>query len=86
MSLTKTTKVDQITITEIGVVTIRTATVIMEDGVELSRTFHRDSLEPGQDVSSQDPQVQKICQVTWTPEIIDQYSVLKASQTEENQQ
>ena len=57
MSLTKTTNVDQITITENGTVLYREATRIMEDGNEISKTFHRSSLTPGQDLTGVPEQV-----------------------------
>jgi hypothetical protein len=39
MSLTKQTVIDQITVTENGVIFYREATRIMEDGVQLSQTY-----------------------------------------------
>ena len=53
MSLTKTTTVDQITVTENGTVLYREATCIMEDGNEISKSYHRTSLTPGQDLTGQ---------------------------------
>jgi len=41
MSLTKTTTVDQITVTENGIVLYREATRIIEDGKQLSQTHPR---------------------------------------------
>ena len=73
MSLTKTTTVDQITVTENGTVLYREATRIMEDGNELSKTFHRSSLMPGQDLTDQPANVVAICNVAWTPEVIAAY-------------
>ena len=49
MSLTKEQKIDQITINENGVVLYREATTILEDGNEISKTYHRSSLMPAQD-------------------------------------
>ena len=73
MSLTKTKVIDQITATENGTVLYREATRIMEDGVQLSQTFHRTSLTPGQDLTGQPEQVVAICNVVWTPEVISAY-------------
>ena len=73
MSLTKTTNVDQITVTENGIVLFREATRIMEDGVELSKTFHRTSLTPGQDLTGQPANVVAICNAAWTPEVVTAY-------------
>ena len=71
--LTKETIVDQITVTENGVVLYREATRIMEDGVQLSRTFHRTSLIPGQDLTGQPEKVIAIAQAAWTPDVIAAY-------------
>lgn len=73
MALTKSTVVDQITVTEYGVILFREATRILEDGVELSKTYHRSSLMPGQDVSGVPVNVQAICNAAWTPEVIAAY-------------
>ena len=82
MSLTKTTTVDQITLTENGIVLYREATRIMEDGNEISKTYHRTSLTPGQDLTGQPANVVAICNVAWTQEVIDAYNAqIAAAQT-----
>ena len=73
MSLTKTTTVDQITVTENGIVLYREATRIMEDGKEISKTYHRTSLIPAQDLTGQPANVVAICNAAWTPEVIAAY-------------
>ena len=73
MSLTKTVTIDQITITENGTVLYREATRIMEDGTQLSQTYHRSSLAPEADLTNVPANVVAICNVTWTPEIIAAY-------------
>ena len=78
MSLTKTTVVDQITVTENGIVLYREATRIMEDGVQLSQTYHRTSLTPGQDLTGQPANVVAICNVAWTPEVVSAYEAEQA--------
>jgi hypothetical protein len=80
MALTKETVVDQITVTENGIVLYREAIRIMEDGVQLSQTFHRTSLIPGQDIADQPQKVQDICNVAWTPEVIAAYEAQQAAQ------
>ena len=70
MSITKTTNVDQITVTENGIILYREATRLMEDGNELSKTFHRSSLTPGQDLTGIPANVAAICNAAWTPEVI----------------
>jgi len=78
MSITKTTTVDQITVTENGIVLYREATRIMEDGNELSKTFHRTSLTPGQDLTGIPANVVAICNVAWTAEVIAAYQAAQA--------
>jgi len=73
MSLTKQTVVDQITVTENGIVLYREATRIMEDGQQLSQTYHRTSLTPAQDLTGQPANVVAICNAAWTPEVIAAY-------------
>jgi hypothetical protein len=48
----------------------REATSILEDGVELSKTYHRSSLIPGQDLTGIPDRVVAICNTVWTPEVI----------------
>ena len=73
MSLTKTISIDQITVNENGTVLYREATRIMEDGNELSKTYHRSSLTPAQDLTGIPASVVAICNVAWTPEVIAAY-------------
>lgn len=81
MSLTKEKVIDQITITENGTVLYREATRIMEDGNELSKTYHRTSLTPGQDLTGQPANVVAICNVAWTDEVITAYQAQIAENT-----
>ncbi len=80
MSLTKTTTVDQITVTENGVVLYREATRIMEDGNQISQTYHRTSLTPGQSLTGQPANVVAICNAAWTTEVIAAYQEQVAAQ------
>jgi hypothetical protein len=73
MAITKEKVIDQITVTENGIVLYREATRIMEDGEQLSQTYHRTSLTPGQDIADQPANVVAICNVAWTPEVIAAY-------------
>lgn len=82
MSLTKTTAVDQITVTENGIVLYREATRIMEDGNQLSQTFHRSSLTPGQDLTGIPANVAAICNAAWTAEVIAAYQAQMAAQSQ----
>ena len=80
MALTKTTVVDQITVTENGIVLYREATRIMEDGNQISQTFHRTSLTPAQDLTGQPANVVAICNAAWTAEVVAAYQAQVAAQ------
>jgi hypothetical protein len=84
MALTKETVVDQITVTENGIVLYREATRIMEDGQQLSQTYHRTSLTPAQDLTGQPANVVAICNVAWTPEVVAAYQAQLAAQAAKN--
>jgi DNA-binding transcriptional LysR family regulator len=78
MAITKQTVVDQITVTENGTVLYREATRIIEDGVQLTQTYHRTSLTPGQDLTGQPANVVAIAQAAWTPQVIAAYQAAQA--------
>jgi hypothetical protein len=78
MSITKTTTVDQITVEENGIVLYREATRIMEDGNQISQTFHRSSLTPAQDLTGVPANVVAICNTAWTAEVIAAYQAQQA--------
>ena len=48
---------------------VRTATVVKEDGVELSRSFHRRVLTPDMDVSGEDAEIKGVAAAVWTDEV-----------------
>jgi hypothetical protein len=73
MSLDKEIKIDKIEVVENGTVQVRQATIISEDGNQISRTYHRWCIAPGDNYSAQEQQVQDICKVSHTPEVIAAY-------------
>ena len=81
MAITKTTKVDKIEIVgDFKHLQVREASIIQEDGVELTRSFNRYVLSPGDDVSSQSAEIQSIANAVWTDEIVTAYSASQAIQ------
>ena len=82
MAITKRTEQDKIEVVgEFKHIQVRTATIIEEDGVELSRSFHRHALSPwassydadtkkwthtATDISGEDADVQAIANAAWT--------------------
>ena len=79
MAITKTTENDKIEVVKKWNVQVRNATVIKEDGVELTRSFHRKVLVPGTldasdnlvetNISGEDADVQAICNAAWTSQV-----------------
>ena len=78
MALTKEIIVDKIEVLEKGQVQVRTATRVLEDGTQLSQSFHRHVVEPSTkigdtwgdtDISGEDARVQAIANATWTAEV-----------------
>ena len=82
MSLEKTIKIDQIEIVgDYKAVQVRQATIVTDDGVELSRSFHRHVLSCDADISGEDAEVQAVCNAVWTDEIKAAYQAYLDSQT-----
>ena len=73
MALTEKTIIDKIEVLESNNIQVRTANVIEKDGIEITRTFHRHVVNPGDDISEQDLKVQSVCNAIWTEEIIATY-------------
>jgi len=70
MALTKEVKCDKIEIVgDYKAVQCRQATIVSEDGVELSRSFSRHVLHPDSDISGEPQETQDICNAVWTDEV-----------------
>ena len=84
MALTKSTTNDKIEVLQLAagypVVQVRQATIIEEDGNEISRNFHRHVLTPDADLSAEDADVAAIAGTVFTDEAKAAYA---ASQVEE---
>jgi hypothetical protein len=83
MALSKEVIIDQITIVENGTVLYREATRIMEDGNQISQTYHRTSLTPAQDLTGVPSNVVAICNTAWTDEVIAAYQAQVAAQEQQ---
>ena len=82
MALTKETVVDKIEVLELGHIQVRTTTRVLEDGVQLSQSYHRHVLVPSvktgdtwgdTDISGEDARVQAIATATWTSAVKTAY-------------
>ena len=80
MAITKETIQDKIEIVgDYKYIQVRTATIIKEDGVELSRSFHRHVVAPDSDISGESAEVQAICNVVHTDAVKSAYATYKAA-------
>ena len=83
MALTKTNENDKIEVVQKWNIQVRTASIIKEDGTEISRAFKRKVLVPGTldasdnlvdtDISDEDADVQAICNAAWTTQVKADY-------------
>ena len=84
MAITKETQIGKIEVVgKHKFVQVRTDTVVMEDGDELSRKYHRHTLAPDADITNEHSEVQAVCNAVWTQDVKDAYATFKASQAEE---
>lgn len=72
--------VDRIEVIENGCIQVRTKTAIMEDGKQISGTFHRHVVAPGDNYSGEADRVKAICAAMHTPEVIAAYQAALAAQ------
>ena len=80
MALSKVISEDKIEIVgEFKSIQIRTKTAVIEDGVELSSSFHRHVVTAGDDYSNESAEVQAICELMHTDEVIAAYQAAQAA-------
>ena len=79
MALEEKSVVDKVEVLLNGSIQVRRRDQILKDGVEVAATYHRHVVNPGDDVSNEDPRVAAIAAATWTDEVIAAY---QASPTE----
>lgn len=79
MALKKIVVVDRIEVFESGQVQVRTKTAIMEDGKQISASFHRHIVAPGDDYSYEDARVKAVCAAVHTQATIDAYQAFAAT-------
>ncbi len=94
MAIIKETENDKIEIVNKWNIQVRTATIIKEDGTEISRNYHRHTLQPftsttngstwthtDTDISGEDADVQAICNAVWTDTVKEAYRTFTEAQT-----
>ena len=77
--LKKVQIVDRIEVLENGCVQVRTKTAIMEDGVQISGSYHRHVVAPGDDYAAEDARVKAICKATHTAAVVSAYKAAQAA-------
>jgi archaellum component FlaF (FlaF/FlaG flagellin family) len=78
MALEKVSVVDKIEVLENGSVQVRVKTAILEDGQQISGSFHRHVIAPGQDYSAEDAKVKAVCTAVHTPAVVAAYEAALA--------
>ena len=94
MAITKTLENDKIEVVNKWNIQVRTASIIKEDGVELTRSFSRKVIVPGTldasdnlvdtDISGEDADVQAICNAAWTTQVKADYKAFLISNKSNN--
>ena len=70
MAITKEVKYDRVEIVgDWKAVHCRELTVVKEDGVKISSSFHRHVLHPDSDISGEPQEVKDVCNIVWTDEV-----------------
>ena len=81
MAITKETQIGKIEVVgKYKSVQVRTDTVVMEDGEELSRKYHRHALSPDAVITGEHTEVQAVCNAVWTDEVKAAYETFKTNQ------
>ena len=81
MAIEKTIVDDQIEIvSDFKHLQVRTATVVKEDGKELTRSFHRRVITPDMDVSGESAEIQGIAAAVWTDGVKSAWQTFRESQ------
>ena len=82
MSLTKQVIQDKVEVINTGdwsVIQVRTKTAIIEDGTELSSSYHRHVVMPTDDLTAESDEVVSIANAVFTQEMKDAYTAAQAS-------
>ena len=81
MALTKEVKCDKIEIVgDYKAIQCRQATIVSEDGKEISRSFKRHVLHPDSDISGEPQETQDICNAVWTDTVKADWATFQAEQ------
>lgn len=82
MPITKEVVTDKIEVLETGVIQVRTATRIVEDGKVLAETYHRETIAPGDDVTGKPARVADVARAVHKPEVVADYRAKMAARAQ----
>jgi hypothetical protein len=77
--LEEKTVIDAITYRDSGHIEVRQAALILRDGVEINKQYHRHVVSPGDDLTGEDAKVVAMAEAFWTPELIAEYQAQQAN-------
>tara|TARA_R110002096_G_scaffold261693_1_gene455295 strand:+ start:173 stop:454 length:282 start_codon:yes stop_codon:yes gene_type:complete len=80
VAITKRIEIGSIEVLPRGEIQVRTDTIIEEDGVEISKSYHRHVCEPGHDCTNEDQRVKDVASVAHTPAVLTAWEEFQASQ------
>ena len=60
----------------------RRADIVLKDGVEVGRTYHRHVKVPGSDMTGECAEMQAVANALWTDEVVADYQAMIAAQEE----
>jgi len=72
-SFTEHKEIDKIEVTAMNTIQVRECNILYKDGEELTRSFSRYVLNPGDNLDGQPERVKAIAEVTWTSEVVSEY-------------
>ena len=85
MAITKETQIGKIEVVgQYKSVQVRTDTVVMEDGTELTRKYHRHALMPDAVITGENAEVQAVCNAVWTDKVKSDYETFLTAPNNQN--
>lgn len=82
MAIEEKSVIDLISVTELGSIEVRRADIVLRDGEEIAKNYHRHVLLPGDDLMGQDERVAAIAKVVWTPEVVEAHKLTQTTPIE----
>jgi len=77
MALTEKSIISKIEVLEDGQIQVQRANLVLRDGVEIARTYHRHVLVPGDSLATENERVIVHAKVAWTPQVLSNWAARK---------